>query len=146
MDGLHNIKLITLFIFGVVGSGISYLLGGWDIPLKALCFFMVTDYITGLIVAGIFRKSKKTKTGGLSSKVGWKGIAKKAGILFVVIMGTILDLLTGQNCARNAAILFYIGNEGISILENLGYMGVKLPSFIRRALDAFVEKGEEGNT
>lgn len=71
---------------GVIGGFIAAILGGWDTGLQTLVIFMCIDYITGLIVAGIFHNSTKTENGALESKAGFKGICKKAVILLIVLM------------------------------------------------------------
>jgi phage-related holin len=77
---MEDVKLTIVSVFGVVGGFITSLLGGWDVALQTLIIFMAVDYVTGLIVAGVFHESKKTDTGKLQSNVGAKGIFKKGMI------------------------------------------------------------------
>lgn len=118
-------------------------LGGVDATLKALIIFMAVDYITGIAVALIFHKSQKTKGGGASSKEGLKGIVKKLCMLFLVGLAHEVDIIMGVDYTRATAILFLIGNEGLSVLENLGLMGIKYPPFMQKALEVLRDKGDD---
>ncbi len=110
-------------IVGVVGSFIASLFGGWDTALVTLMIFMAVDYITGLVVAGVFHKSPKTDGGTLESRAGWKGLCRKGMTLLVVLVACRLDLIMGSNFIRDATIIAFIANETISIIENAGLMG-----------------------
>jgi len=136
-------KNTLLTIIGVVGSGIIYLLGGWDMALQTLIIFMAVDYITGLVVAGVFRKSEKTENGALSSKAGLQGIAKKIMTLLMVLVAVRLDILTGTDYIRDAVIIALCGNELISIIENAGLMGVPIPRKLKEAIEVLSRKEEE---
>jgi len=136
-------KNTLLTIIGAVGSGIIYLLGGWDMALQTLIIFMAVDYITGLAVAGIFRKSEKTENGALSSKAGLQGIAKKIMMLLMVLVAARLDILTGTDYIRDAVIIALCGNELISIIENAGLMGVPIPRKLKEAIEVLSRKEEE---
>lgn len=143
----NAVKNGVLAALAAVGSWIANSLGGWDASLQVLIALMVTDYITGVLVAAVWHKSNKSSSGTLNSVAGFKGILKKCAILLLVWIGVLLDNATGENYIRMAVILFFIGNEGISLLENLGLMGVPFPAFLRRALEALrdqVDKGKEG--
>ena len=129
----------------VFGSFAANALGGWDASLQVLIALMVADYITGVLVAAVWHKSSKSETGALDSKAGFKGILKKGMILVLVWLGVLLDRATGANYIRTAVVLFFIGNEGISLLENLGLMGVPYPEFLKRAMEALHEKGNKGD-
>ena len=117
-------------------------LGGVDSLLIALVAFMVVDYITGLAVALIFHKSKKTDGGGASSKEGFKGIVKKVCILLLVGLAHEVDVLMGADYIRAITVTFFIANEGLSVLENLGLMDIKYPTFLTRALEILRDKAE----
>ncbi len=138
-------KNTLLTIIGVVGSGIIYLLGGWDMALQTLIIFMAVDYITGLVVAGIFHKSNKSETGALQSKAGWRGLCKKGMTLLVVLVATQLDRLTGTEIIRDAVIIGYVANECISIIENAGLMGLPVPKVLINAIDVLKKKEQEGD-
>ncbi|MDF2906850.1 MAG: toxin secretion/phage lysis holin [Herbinix sp.] len=137
-------KQILCSIFGAVGSGLAYLFGGWDAALITLVIFMGIDFITGLIVAGVFKKSTKTETGALESKAGFKGLCRKFMIFFYVLIATRLDMMLGGEFIRNAVIIGFIVNETISITENAGLMGLPLPKSISGAIDLLKKK--EGDT
>lgn len=127
---------------GVIGSGIAALFGGWDVSLQCLLWFMAIDYISGLIVAGVFRKSNKTEAGGLESRAGFKGLCRKAAVLALVLMAHYLDMVVGTAFARDAVCIGFIVNEGLSILENVGLMGITYPAAIRKALDVLSQRAE----
>ena len=138
-----TIKNTILAVCAGMGSVLAEAFGGWDSFLKALVLFMVADYITGMTVALVFHKSGKKKNGGASSAVGFKGIVKKLCIFFLVALAVRVDLITGTSYVRNATIFFFLGNEGLSVIENIGSMGVKYPAFLKKALETLKEKNEE---
>lgn len=140
----NAVKNGVLAALAAVGSWIANSLGGWDASLQVLIALMVTDYITGVLVAAVWHKSSKSSSGTLNSVAGFKGILKKCMILMLVWIGVLLDNATGASYIRMAVILFFIGNEGISLLENLGLMGVPFPAFLRRALEALRDQGDKG--
>lgn len=129
-------------IFGVIGSAIATLFGGWDAGLATLLIFMTLDYVTGLIVAGVFHNSTKTDTGTLESKAGWKGLCRKCMTLIFVLVAYCIDLILGLDYIRNAVIIAFITNELISLVENAGLMGVPLPAVITKAIDILQKKSE----
>ena len=138
-----NISVLKISIFGllgVVGSYISQFFGGWSMDLQTLLLFMVVDYVSGLILAGVFKKSEKTKSGALSSNVGFKGLCKKIGILFCVLIAYRLDISIGTDYIRTAVIIAFIVNEAVSIIENVGLMGVPIPPVILKAIDVLKNK------
>ena len=113
-------KHIVSFITGTLATGVLYFLGGWDIALQLLILAVVLDYVTGICKA-IYNKD-------LSSEIGLKGIVKKLGYFIVVAVAVILDRITGDTGAiRTLVIYFFVANEGISIIENWGSMGLPLP-------------------
>lgn len=128
-------KTTITMIIGAVGSIITSWFGGWDTALTSLIIFMALDYITGLIVAGVFHKSNKSETGALESKAGWKGICRKGVSLFIVLIACRLDLLMGSSYVRDAVVIGFIANEIISIIENAGLMGIAIPPVITKAID-----------
>lgn len=131
---------------GVVGGLIAAAFGGWDEALVTLVTFMVIDYISGLIVAGVFHKSKKTETGTLESRAGWKGLCRKCVTLLFVLIAHRLDLAIGVNYIRDAVIIGFMANELISIVENAGLMGIPLPTVIQNAIDILTKKSGENET
>ena len=120
---------------GAIGGVIASLFGGWDAGLATLVMFMAIDYVSGLVVAGVFHNSKKTTSGALESKAGWKGLCRKGMSLLFVLIAYRLDLAIGSNYIRDAVIIGFIVNETISIVENAGLMGVPLPKVINKAID-----------
>ncbi|RDU21947.1 phage holin family protein [Anaerosacchariphilus polymeriproducens] len=142
MEKINSFKIILLTVFGVAGSGLSKLLGGFDMTLQILIVLMIADYITGLIVAGVFKKSGKTETGALESRAGWKGLCRKGMVLLIVLVATQLDKVTGIDFIRNTVILGYVANEAISITENAGLMGVPLPGVLTNAINVLKQKAE----
>lgn len=144
MDRVVLIKDTVIFGLAAVGSVLANQFGGWDVALQVLVFFMSADYFSGFVVAGIFKRSPKSETGALESRAGLKGLFRKGGILLVVLVATKLDELTGAAYIRTLVCFFFIANEGISILENLGLMGVPLPGFLKKMLEAMRDKADSG--
>ena len=140
------IKNGVLAVLAAVGSVIAHALGGWDAAMKLLVAMMAVDYITGWLVAAVWHRSPKSVSGALNSNAGFKGLCKKGGILLIIWVATLLDSAIGAAYVRTAVILFFIGNEGLSLLENLGLMGVPFPKFLRAALEALQEQGDKGKT
>lgn len=140
----NAVKNGVLAALAAAGSWVANALGGWDASMQVLVALMVADYLTGVLVAAVWHKSSKSSSGTLNSVAGFKGILKKCMILLLVWIGVLLDNATGANYIRMAVILFFIGNEGISLLENLGLMGVPFPAFLKRALEALRDQGDKG--
>lgn len=135
-------KEMICTILGVAGSAVASCFGGWDAGFATLLIFMGLDYISGLIVAGVFKNSPKTDTGSLESKAGWKGLCKKCMNLVFVLVAYRLDLVIGTNYIRDAVVIAFIVNETISLVENAGLMGVPLPAVITKAIDILQKKSE----
>ncbi len=125
---------------GVVGGFVASLFGGWDAALTTLLLFMVIDFISGLVVAGVFHNSTKSETGTLQSFAGWKGLCRKCMTLLFVLIAYRLDLAIGVNYIRDTVIIGFIANELISIIENAGLMGLPLPEVITQAIDILKKK------
>ncbi|AGK95641.1 phage holin family protein [Clostridium pasteurianum] len=119
-----------------IGGIFTYILGGWDTPLTVLFWFMGIDYMTGLL--GAIAQHK------LNSKTSYRGIAKKLSILIIVTVAVLLDRLINNDVwvFRTFVCYFYIANEGISILENVGKTGVPLPQKLINVLEQ-LKKEEE---
>lgn len=130
------------FGVGVVGSAIASLFGGWDAALVTLLIFMGIDYLTGLIVAGVFHQSPKSEGGALESRAGWKGLCRKGVTLLIVLVGCRLDVVMGSNFIRDAVVIAFIANETLSIIENAGLMGVPIPAMIVKAVEVLKKKAE----
>ena len=140
-----NIKDGICTAIGLCGSFIAGCFGGWDTGLVTLLIFMGIDYMSGLVVAGVFHNSNKTKTGALESRAGWKGLCRKCMTLLFVLIAYRLDLALGVNYIRDAVIIGFMANELISIVENAGLMGLPLPEVINKAIDILTQKGDEQN-
>ena len=128
-------KILLNNIVSVILTTFVYLVGGFDIAIQSLLIVMVIDYLTG-IASAIYNKN-------LSSKIGLKGIIKKFCYLLVVALSVVIDNLLGQSgLIRNLVIYFFVANDGLSIIENMGEMNVKLPEKLIDALEQLKKKGE----
>lgn len=127
-------------IIGVLGGGISTLFGGWSAGLTTLLIFMIIDYFSGFVVAGVFKNSNKSESGALESRAGWKGLTRKCMTLLFVLVAHRLDLLVGTSYIKDAVIIGFCVNELLSIVENAGLMGLPLPPILTRAIDVLTEK------
>lgn len=136
-------KMKVITGVGIIGSLVTSMFGGWSEAMTTLFIFMVIDYITGLIVAGVFHKSPKSENGALESKAGWKGLCRKGMILLFVLVGHRLDLVIGASYIKDAVCIAFIVNELISLIENAALMGVPIPQIITKAID-LLQKAEEG--
>lgn len=130
-------------MLGVLGSAILSLYGGWDSALATLTTFMAIDYITGFLVAAVFKRSTKSETGTLVSNAGFKGFVKKGVILLMVLVACQLDRFMNSNYVRDAVIIGFILNESVSIVENCGLMGVPIPNAIKRTIEILRNKDDE---
>ena len=126
-----------------LGGAITGAFGGWSMQLTVLVYFMVVDYLTGLVVAWM-GKSPKTETGGPSSRAGFKGILKKLLMIGLVFAAAQVDLAMGSGTfiCRDAAVWFYLANEGLSILENMTLAGVPFPQRIKDLLGHIKEDND----
>ena len=122
-------------ILSVILTTTVYLLGGFDIAIQSLLIVIVIDYLTG-IGSAIYNKE-------LSSKTGFKGIIKKFCYLLVVALSVVIDNLLGQSgLIRSLVIYFFVANDGLSIIENMAEMNIKLPQKLIDALEQIKKKGE----
>lgn len=127
MTRLSEIGRVFCMTVATIGTVLCSWLGGWDVLLQALVALMVIDYITGVINAILEKK--------LNSEIGFKGISKKVFILLLVGLAVILDNALNSDIVRNFTILFYISNEGISVLENASKLGVPFPDKLKETLE-----------
>ena len=127
-------------VFAAIGGGIGWFLGGADGFLYALIAFVVIDYITGVMCAIVDKK--------LSSEVGFRGIFKKVLIFVMVGVGNIIDVqVLGQaGILRTAVIFFYLSNEGVSMLENAGHLGLPIPAKLKAVLEQLHDRAEKEDT
>ena len=137
-------KNAILAVLAAIGSFIANQLGGWDAALIVLVCLMGIDYVTGIILAAVFKASPKSESGKLSSHESFKGLVRKCLVLVLVWVAAMLDKATGAAYIRTAVVLFYIANEALSVLENTAAMGVPYPKFIKTMLEALKEKADEG--
>lgn len=142
---MNGLKTMICTGIGVVGSTVAAAFGGWDAAMITLVSMMVIDYLTGVLVAGVFHNSPKTENGTLESKAGWKGLCRKGVTLLIVLVAARLDIILGTGFIRDAVIIGYIANETISIIENAGLMGVPIPEAIKKAIEVLQQKGSEDN-
>lgn len=133
-------KFGVMSFLGVVGSFIASIFGGWDTSIITLLIFMLIDFISGIVLAGVFHKSKKTESGTLESKAGWKGLIKKGMTLLIVVIANRLDLQLGTTYIRDGVCIAFISNELISIIENAGLMGLPIPKIITNAIELLKHK------
>ena len=143
MDNIVTIKPVLCTVVGCVGSLVARAFGGWDAGLITLVLFMAVDYITGLMVAGVFHASEKTESGGLESRAGWKGLCRKGVTLLIVLIAHRIDIVAGTSVVRDAVVIAYIVNETISITENAGLMGVPVPDRLMAAIDVLQGKDRD---
>lgn len=128
---------------GVAGSMIASLFGGWTASLTTLLIFMGIDYVSGLVVAGVFHNSPKTDTGALESRAGLKGLIRKFTMLLFVLIGYRLDVAVGTTYIRDAVCIAFMANELLSIVENAGLMGIPIPAVITNAIDILKKKTDK---
>lgn len=136
-------KPIICTITGVIGGIVAALWGGWTEGLLVLVIMMAIDYVSGLVVAGVFHNSPKSPGGGLESKAGMKGLVRKIFVLALVAVAHLIDRLIGTNYIRDVASIAFCLNEVISILENAGLMGIPIPKVLRKAIDVLRDKAGE---
>lgn len=137
---------ILYSIVGAVGGFVAMVFGGWSDALITLIIFMSVDYITGLAVAGIFKKSKKSENGALESRAGFKGLCRKGVALLIVLVAVRLDIIMHTTYIKDAVIIAFIANEAISIIENAGLMGIPIPSAIAKAIDTLKSSADSTKT
>ncbi len=122
-------------LLGELSTIIIWMFGGIDIALQCLLIAIIIDYISGLI------KAFSTKT--LDSKIGFKGILKKVGILCIVALAVVVDRITGNSGAiRTLVIYYFVANEGLSVLENLSIAGLPIPASIKKALQVLEKESK----
>ncbi len=133
-------------LVGAIGGFVAMAFGGWSEALITLIVFMAVDYVTGLVVAGIFKKSKKSENGALESRAGFKGLCRKGVALLIVLVAVRLDIIMHTTYIKDAVIIAFVANESISIIENAGLMGIPVPGIIARAIDVLRNDSEKIGT
>lgn len=135
------VRNCAVTLTGLAASVLSLAFGGFDMLLQTLLLLMAVDMISGIISAAVFGCSAKSESGRLSSRAGLQGFFKKGCCLLLIIVAVHLDGLIGTGTlTRDAAIIAFCLNELISIMENMGSMGIKMPEPIMNALDMFAKK------
>lgn len=130
-----SMKEVLQSILAVISTGLIYLLGGLDIAMTCLLIAIILDYVSGMLKAFITKQ--------VSSRVGFKGILKKVSILLVVMLAVLIDRVTGDTGAiRTLVVYYFVANEGLSVLENLGQAGVPIPQSIKKALKALKKESK----
>jgi toxin secretion/phage lysis holin len=130
------VENVIKYVSAGIGAFVSFMFGGWSTLLSILLAFVVIDYVSGFVAAGI--------EGKLNSSNGMRGIAKKVAVFFVVAVAHMLDVALGYDghILRDATIFFFLANEALSILENAGRIGVPVPGALKKAIDILNEKSE----
>lgn len=142
MEQVTTLKFIFLSIVGTIGGAIVEALGGWGEDMNTLIIFMAVDFILGLAIAAVWKKSPKSENGALNSWSAWKGLVRKGVSLLVVLIAHRLDLMIGTDYIRTAVIIAFCTNELISIVESLGIIGLPLPKAITNAIDVLKNKAD----
>ncbi len=132
---MKDIISTAQLIFSAIGGALGFFLGGWDGFLYALVIFVSADFLTGLMASAVEKK--------ISSEVGYIGIIKKVFIFILVGIGSVIDkyIIGNGSILRNIIIFFYISEEGISIIENAGRAGLKIPQKLKDVLEQLKSKG-----
>lgn len=128
-------KTTYMTAIGIAGGALINLVGGWDYALQLLIIAMCVDYVSGVLVAAVWHKSQKTENGSLESSAGFKGLIRKGMILAIVLVAHRIDLAISTNYVRDAIVIGFSANEILSILENLGLMGIEYPKVIVQAIE-----------
>ncbi len=135
-------KDTILTIVGILGAVAAHLFGGWDAAMGTLLLAMGIDFLSGLVVAGVFHVSPKSKGGALESKAAGKGLIRKGMALLVVLIGARLDLMLGTDYIRDGIVIAFVVEELLSIVENMGLMGVPFPAPIMNAIEMLKDKAD----
>ncbi len=138
-----QIYYLVLAALGAIGTWIANVLGGWDAAMGTLFIFMGIDLLTGFLLAAVFHASPKSKGGALESKAMAKGLVRKGMAMLVVLIANRLDLMLGLDYIRNGVIIAFCVNELLSIIENMGLMGVPMPEILTNAVELLRRKGEK---
>lgn len=139
---MTSLKNAICTVCGIIGSLICELFGGWSMAMTTLLIFMAIDYLTGILLALVWNRSPKSDSGGLDSRAGFKGLVRKGVILLVVLVAHRLDLLLEVDYIMNAVVIAFCTNELISLIENVGIMGVPIPKPITRVIEILKEKDD----
>lgn len=140
-----NVKTVICTVSGAAGAVIASLFGGWTDDMITLIIVMAVDFALGLLIAALFNKSPKSESGRVSSKSCFIGLCKKCTMLMFVLIAHRLDISLGTDYIKPAAVIAFIVNELISIVENAGIIGIPMPEIIKKAIDLLKNKDGDGN-
>lgn len=136
-------KMTFCTLSGALFAAIASLFGGWSEDIATLITVMAVDFVLGLLIAAVFNKSPKSESGKLSSKSCFAGLLKKCTMLLFVTVAHRLDVSLGTDYIKTAAVIGFIANELISIIENADIIGVPLPKIIKNAVELLKTRGDE---
>lgn len=139
---ITQLMLILAAVGATLSGVIAILWGGWSQPMTVLVILMGLDYVSGLAVALVFRRSPKTESGGASSLIGLKGLLRKLFLIVIVAAAYQIDKIIGTAYLRDAVAIAFIANEALSLLENAGLMGIPIPKVLLRSIDVLKGKSE----
>ena len=139
----HTYKFDFCFWVGLLSGVVEFLFGGWTLKMSILMAVMAMDFLTGWLVALVWKKSPKTKDGGLKSDIGWKGLVKKVFIVILVSLLHLADVFFGYDYLMNMGLIGFFCNEALSIIENIGLV-YDLPPMITKAITVLNEKSNGG--
>lgn len=125
-----------------ISGYVTELNGGWNMLIIVLVIAMVIDFISGILLAGVFAKSGKTEKGRIKSSTGFIGVSKKVMVLFLVMISYGIDLVVGTDFICNGVIVAYIIIESVSIVENAGMMGVPIPAKLKQGIELLKDMEE----
>lgn len=139
---ITQLMLILAAVGATLSGVIAILWGGWSQPMTVLVILMGLDYVSGLSVALVFRRSPKTESGGASSIIGLKGLLRKLFLIVIVAAAYQIDKIIGTAYLRDAVAIAFIANEALSLLENAGLMGIPIPRVLLKSIDVLKGKSE----
>ena len=139
---ITQLMLILAAVGATLSGVIAVLWGGWSQPMTVLVILMGLDYISGLAVALVFRRSPKTESGGASSIIGLKGLLRKLFLIVIVAAAYQIDKIIGTAYLRDAVAIAFIANEALSLLENAALMGIPIPKVLLKSIDVLKGKSE----
>jgi toxin secretion/phage lysis holin len=140
---MNETKIMICTVLGGIGANLSLIFGEWTESMTTLAIMMGIDYIMGIMIASVFKKSEKSKNGGINSRSAWMGICKKVGTLLLVAVAYRIDVSMKTNFLKDGVCVAFITSEGISIIENARVMGLPIPEILVNALDG-LKGGKDG--
>lgn len=141
---MNETKIMICTILGWIGANLSLIFGEWTESMTTLAIMMGIDYIMGIMIASVFKKSEKSKNGGINSRSAWMGICKKVGTLLLVAVAYRIDVSMKTSFLKDGVCVAFITSEGISIIENARVMGLPIPEILVNALDGLKGGKKDG--